>query len=191
MDYLYAFVGGLLCKAYDDFNDNHMIGSHVQELLKGSQWILLTLLSYNDFNFALVNYVINALNALNNWQEWKFSYESSLLVLAPVFLLVSFHTVKYFSMYDWVYLVVFILSMALEPLIIKEEFSYRKLVVRLIALINSIFGVIFGVYLGVSPSLVKISCYATGYFLFSSGFQTYLLMRSPVHLLLFAEKQML
>ena len=110
MDYLYAFLGGLLCKAYDDFNDNHMIGSHVQELLKGSQWILLTLLSYNDFNFALVNYVINALNAL----------------------------------------------------------------------INSIFGVIFGVYLGVSPSLVKISCYATGYFLFSSGFQTYLLTRSPV-----------
>jgi len=178
MDYLYAFLGGLLCKVYDDFNDNNMIGGHVQELLKGAQWILLTLLSYNDFNFALVNYVLNALNALNNWEEWKFSYETSLLALTPVFLLISFHTVKYFSLYDCAYLVVFIFCMAVEPLIIKEEFSYRKLVLRLIALINSIFGVIFGIYIGVSPSFVKLSCYCTGYCLFSSGFQAYLLTSS-------------
>jgi hypothetical protein len=179
MDYLYAFLGGLLCKVYDDLNDNSMIGGHIQELLKGSQWILLTLLSYNDFNFALINYIINGLNSLNNWEEWKFSYETSLLVLAPVFLLISFHTAKYFSVYDWFYLVVFVLCMALEPLIIKEEFSYRKFIIRTIALINSIFGVIMGIYLGVSPSLVKISCYAIGYFLFSSGFQAYLLTQSP------------
>jgi hypothetical protein len=175
MDYLYAFLGGLLCKVYDDLNDNNMIDEQLQELLKGSQWILLTLLSYNDFNFALINYVINALNSLNNWQEWKFAYESSLLILAPVFLLISFRTVTYFSLYDWLYLVVFILCMALEPLIIKEEFSYRKFIVRTIALVNSILGVVLGIHLGVSPSLVKISCYATGYFLFSSGFQAYLL----------------
>jgi hypothetical protein len=69
--------------------------------------------------------------------------------------------------------------MGLEPLIIKEEFSYRKFIVRTIALINSILGIVLGIYLGVSPSLVKISCYATGYFLFPSGFQAYLLLHSP------------
>jgi len=179
MDYLYAFLGGLSCKIYDDLNDNGMIGSHVQEVLKGSQWILLTLLSYNDFNFALINYIINGLNALNNWEEWKFSYETSLLILTPIFLLISFHTANYFSNYDLFYLVVFVLCMGLEPLIIKEEFSYRKFIVRIIALIISILGIVLGIYLGVSPSLVKISCYATGYFLFSSGFQAYLLLHSP------------
>ena len=180
MDYLYAFLGGLLCKVYDDFNDNHMIGNHVQEILKGSQWILLAILCHADFNFASIIFILNALNAVNNWEEWDFPYETSLLVLAPVFLLMSFHTVSYFSMYDWLYLIIFTLCMALEPLFIKEEFSYRKLMVRGCLSINTLFGICIASYFDISPSILKFSYYCLGYALFSSGFQAYLLTRSPV-----------
>jgi hypothetical protein len=182
MDYLYAFLAGLLCKVYDDFNDNNMIGSHIQELLKGSQWMLLTLLSYNDFNFALINYIVNALNAVSNWKEWNFPYESSLLILAPVFIFISFRTERYFSVCDWAFLLWFTLVMAFEPLIITEEFSYRKLISRLVAVIISILGVVIGIHIGTSPSIIKVSCYAVGYSLFSSGFQAYLLTQTPAAL---------
>jgi hypothetical protein len=108
MDYLYAFLGGLSCKIYDDLYDNGMIGSHVQEVLKGSQWILLTLLSYNDFNFSILAYIANGLNALNNWEEWKHPYETSLLLLYPFLICISFWSRAYLNVYD-ILVIVYIL----------------------------------------------------------------------------------
>lgn len=175
MDFLYAFLGGVSCKLYDDFNDNAMIGREIQEILKGTQWILLTLLSYNDFNFALINFTMNALNALNNWEEWKHPYESSLLLLTPIFLLTSFSTRMHPTLYDIGYVLVFVFTMAMEPLFIHEEFSYRKLVIRLVALIVSYIGVWFeGI---VSISFIKLGYYSIGYLLTSCFFQSYMLWK--------------
>jgi len=179
MEYVYAFLGGLSCKIYDDLNDNGFIQYEIiKEILKGSQWVLLTLLSYNDFNFSAINFIINGLNALNNWKEWNFPYESSLLMLTPFFLLISFQTRVFPNRFDWLYIFVFVACMAIEPLVISEEFSVRKLIVRILALINSCIGLIGGIYFGISPSFVKVSCYAIGYFLFSVGFQAYLLYKT-------------
>jgi hypothetical protein len=175
----YAFLGGVLCKVYDDLNDNHMIGGHVQEILKGSQWILLTLLSYNDFNFALLNFIGNGLNAVNNWEEWKFPYETSLLILTPLFLLISFSTRSMLNIYDILYISVFFGSMYLEPLFITEESSTCKLYMRISSTVGAIIGVLLGLYFGTSMFCIKIGFYCIGYCLVSSGFQAYLLTRSP------------
>jgi hypothetical protein len=175
MDYLYAFLGGLLCKIYDDLNDNSMIGGHVQELLKGSQWILLTLLSYNDFNFALFNFIANGMNAANNWKEWNHSYETSLLCLTPLFLLISFSSRSTLTIYDLIYICIWFITMYVEPLIVTEEFSNRKLYLRMFGSFNAIISILGGLYFGISPSCIKISFYCLGYCLFSSGFQAYLL----------------
>lgn len=179
MEFFYTFLGGLLCKIYDDLTDNSILKDGIfKEVLKGSQYILLTLISYNDFNFALLNYIINVGNAINNWTEWHFPYETSMLILAPFFVLISFSTRFIPQIIDYIFIFFSITTLALEPLIIKEEYSYRKFVVRLgtfLLVILSIFG---GTYFGISPSFLKVSYYALGYFLFSSIFQGYLLYKS-------------
>jgi hypothetical protein len=179
MDYLYAFLGGVLCKLYDDLNDNHMIGGYVEELLKGSQWILLTLLSYNDFNFALLNLIGNGLNAINNWEAWKVPYETSLLILTPLFLLISFSSRAMLNIYDILYISVFFGSMYLEPIFITEESSRRKMYTRMLSTVGAIIGILLGLYFGISICCIKIGFYCFGYCLVSSCFQAYLLTRSP------------
>ena len=178
MDYLYAFLGGLSCKIYDDLNDNGMIGSHIQEVLKGFQWILLTLLSYNDFNFSLLNYIANSANAVSNWKEWNHPYESSLLMLCPLFLLVSFSSRFIPNMYDAIYVTIWLLTMILEPIIFKEEYSHKKLYSRIFASLCAVLSICIGIYVGISTSFIKVSFYCLGYCLFSSGFQAYLLLHS-------------
>jgi hypothetical protein len=178
MDYLYAFLGGVTAKMYDDMYDNGMIGGHFQEILKGSQWILLTLLSYNDFNFALLNYIGNALNAINNWSQWNYSYERALLWLAPLFLIISFSTRSMLNIYDILYISVFFLTMCLEPLFITEESSTRKLYTRILSTVGGIIGILLGLYFGIKMCCIKIGFYSIGYCLVSSGFQIYLLTRS-------------
>jgi hypothetical protein len=174
MDFLYAFLGGISCKLYDDLNDNQMIGPRVQEILKGTQWILLALLSHNDFNFAVINFIMNALNASNNWGEWKHPYESSLLLLTPIFLLTSLSTRMLPGIYDAIYVAIFVISMAVEPLFIHEEFSYRKLIIRLVYVIGTIVGVVF-LNDVVSNSFLKLGYYGIGYLSTSVCFQAYML----------------
>jgi hypothetical protein len=176
MDYLYAFLGGLLCKIYDDLNDNGMIGEHSQELLRGSQWILLTLLSYKDFNFSIFAYIANGLNAISNWNEWNHPYETSLLLLYPFLLVISFSTISWLNVYDYIFVVIWIVGMFLEPYIVPEEFSYKKLILRIFGCFFASFAIFIGSILNVSQSLIKICIYGLGYSLFSSGFQAYLLM---------------
>jgi hypothetical protein len=180
MDYLYAFLGGLTCKIYDDLNDNGMIGGHVQELLKGSQWILLTLLSYNDFNFSIFAYIANGLNALVNWKEWNHPYETSLLVLYPFLLFISFWSRSYLNMYDIIVAVYIVMTLLIEPILFKEEYSTTKFYSRVYALVLSFVAICIAPYFDISPFLVKFLYYSLGYDLFSTGFQAYLLTRSPI-----------
>ena len=174
MEFVYAVLGGVSCKIYDDFNDTRMIGSHIQEILKGTQWILLTLLSYNDFNFAAINLIANAGNALNNWSEWNHPYETSLLCVVPIFLLISISTARWLAVCDILYSIGLILALLIEPIFITEEFSTRKLYIRILGVVVTFLMAIVGfIYLGVSSSVIKASLYGTGYFLISSCFQAY------------------
>ena len=174
MDTIFAFLGGVSAKLYDDLHDNNMISPSIQELLKGSQWMLLTLLSHSDFNFTSINYIMNLLNATSNPEGYKPPYEKSLLILYPLLLLISYHTMKSFSLFDIVYILMLMIGMAVEPLIITEEFSYKKLCTRVILTINMCIGIYIGLKYGISTSIIKILMYMVGYFLVSSFFQAYL-----------------
>ena len=175
MEFVYAVLGGISCKLYDDLNDNHLIGSHIQEILKGSQWILLALLSYNDFNFAVVNLIANAGNALNNWGEWNHPYETSLLCLAPLFVVISASTAQWLPLYDGICAVVCISILTIEPSFIHEEFSRRKLCTRIGLLLASLAWILIATYIGISTSLLKLYYYGVGYYSVSSLFQVYML----------------
>ena len=178
MDYLYAFLGGLLCKVYDDLNDNGMIGEHAQEILKGSQWILLTLLSYNDFNFSIFGYIANGLNALVNWNEWNHPYESALLILYPFLVCISFWSRSYLNIYDGIVILYILLTLLIEPILFKEEYSTNKFYSRMYAVVLSLIAICIAPYFNISTSLMKFLYYSLGYDIFSSGFQAYLLSKS-------------
>ena len=67
-----AFLAGLLAKVYDDLTDNHMINPLGQEILKGLQWMLLTLLSYNDFeSFSKKNAQSKTFQCTLYKSEWQ------------------------------------------------------------------------------------------------------------------------
>jgi hypothetical protein len=179
MDFILPIIGGISCKLYDDLNDNHFLTNEIfKESLKGSQWILLTLLSHNDFNFALVNYLINVANAISNWKEWNHGYETSLLILCSIFIPISFSTRKSVSYMDILYIVCFVVAMAVEPLIISEEYSIRKFLHRSLSIISLVSTVCFGLYFNVSISFIKLGLYGIGYFLTSSIFQGYMLIKN-------------
>ena len=181
MEYLYAFLGGMLNKIYDDLFDNKIItDDFAKEMLKGAQWILLTLLSYNDFNFALCFYSVNVLNAIYNIKEWSFPYEKSLLAIFPFLLLISFNTAYYITTLDMAYIFIFATTNIIEPLVITEEFSNLKFVSRIFATLCSFGAIVGGLYFGISTTFNKISFYCFGYCLVSACFQAYLLTRSPV-----------
>lgn len=175
MEHLFAFLGGVTNKLYDDLHDNGLITPSTQEILKGSQWMLLTLLSHSDFNFTLINYIINGLNAINNHEAWKYPYEKALLILYPFLLIISYRTMSSFSIYDGLCILILISVLALEPLIIKEEYSYRKLFMRIFISISTIIGIFIGINFGISNSILKLLIYSLGYALVSSCFQAYLL----------------
>jgi hypothetical protein len=173
-----AFLGGFLCKVYDDLNDNHILTPLPQEILKGAQWILLTLLSYNDFNFAIFAYIANALNAIVNWNEWNHPYETSLLILYPFLVCISFWSRSYLNVYDIIVILYILLTLLLEPIFFKEEYSTNKFYSRVYALLLSVIAIFVSPYFNISPSLIKFLYYSLGYDLFSSGFQAYLLSKS-------------
>jgi len=178
MDYLYAFLGGAVCKIYDDFNDNKIITNQVAlESIKGLQWTTLALLSYNDFNFTIFNYIINFGNALVNWKEWNHPYETSLLIVYPFFLLTSYSTRAYITFYDLLCIIYIFTCFVTEPSFITEEYSYRKLFIRISCILLCIIALILNNHLPVSLFMQKTLYFGIGYHLVSSCFQAYMLFK--------------
>jgi hypothetical protein len=180
MDILFAFFSGVISKLYDDIYDNKIIeNKKINDILKGLNWILFTLVCYNDFNFALVFYVINIFCLLKDPEPYlKESYEFSLVFLFPLLILLNFSSLKYFGILDLFYVMFFSVVMIFEPVFFKEEYSSKKFIMRSISFISSVSGLLIGKVFNISTSLVKISGYATGYALVSSIFQLYMLSQN-------------
>lgn len=178
MDIFLALLGGVSCKLYDDLKDMKLIKSEkLNEILKGSQWMLLTLLSMYDFNFSILVYIINFTNSSLNPEEWSDAYESSLLYLYPILILLSFHTRKYISIGDSVVFICIVLFMSIETALVTEESSYTKLLSRSILALISIVLVSIVSYstnsFNISLSVIKIVYYLIGYTITSIFFQAY------------------
>jgi len=93
MDILYAVIGGVSAKMYDDIVDTPIeVSELVKECLKGLQWISLTLLCVRDFNFLIAIYGYVYINYLSNPDAFASPYEFSLLVLVPLFFILSLYS---------------------------------------------------------------------------------------------------
>jgi hypothetical protein len=173
-----AVIAGIVAKIYDDLSDNQLASGWIMEALKGSQWICLTMLAWNDFNFAVLFYIINALNAWNNPDAWNGPYEFSLLIVYPFLILYNIRHYQSVRWVDFFFTICFIAVMALEPIFIQEEVGVLKWLFRSGACFNATMASYFGAEFGVSESMLKISRYTVGYAFVSSLFQVAMLTSS-------------
>lgn len=182
MDYLYAFLTGASLKIYDDLSDNKLVEENgvVMHSLKGLPLIFLTLAAKDDFNFEAIFTAMNMFSLLGDPEPYSGAYEVSHILFNIILLIVSFHSRTYFTAYDFFYIMCFVSCIFLESLLIKEEFSYKKLVTRLMVSVNLGIGILISSYFGISKSVIKTSVLSLGYALVSCVFQGYLLTRSPV-----------
>ena len=177
MEYLYSTLSGVSAKLYDDLTDNDLLKDETtKEILKGSQWILLTLISQADFNFALPFYITSFANSISDTEAFTAPYEKSLLILYPILLLISFHTAKSFTFMDALFVIFTTLALLTEPFIISEEYSYRKLGTRFVAFLWTIISIRNFTF---SPSVKKAIYFFIGYSFVSICFQIYMTSLNP------------
>jgi len=168
MEYAFSAIGGVSAKIYDDIVDNNIeVSDTAKEALKGVQWISLAILSIHDFNFTLFFYIMNFLLYLNNNDSYNLPYEHSLLYVYPFFLLFNYSTIELCSYLDVIPLVCIILGFCVEPYIFPEDFSYKKIISRMLLCITYIILL----NIGLSNFMNKILIYALLYALTSVIFQ--------------------
>ena len=159
-------------KVYDDLNDMNILKSDIiNEIIKALSSIFLTLVSINDFNFSVFFYLLNLGNSIANLNEWSSPYESSLLYLYPIFFILSFHTREYLTFFDIIICVSGIGFGYIEPLLVTEEISYKKIIGRVFVILNSSILFYFSSYFNISPFLIKAFYFFMAYNIVSIYFQ--------------------
>jgi hypothetical protein len=168
MDYTFAAIGGISCKIYDDIVDNNIeVADTFKEALKGIQWMILALLSINDFNFTVFFYIINFLNYLNNNEAFSLPYEHSLLYVYPLLLFFNYNTAQVFNYIDIIPIMLCFLAGAVESYIFPEDLSNKKIISRSVACL----GAFILLFVGLSKFMNKIILYGLFYGLTSVLFQ--------------------
>ena len=176
MESLISFIAGISNKVYDDIVDNNIeINDTAKESLKGIQWTTLTVLSINDFNFTLLNYIINILNHFGNPDAYKEPYEFSLLLVYPFLLLLNYHTAESLDLINIFVIIPFLIVMYIEPYFITHDLSSMKLISRILISIGLCITLVLNNHIPFSTSVIKLVIYSLGYAITSSLFQFYML----------------
>ena len=165
---LLPFLSGVTCKVYDDFIADGVVRNERFTLfLQLFQMMSLTLLSHNDFVFALFFYLGNILNALSNPAGYAPPYEFSFVLLFPLLIVYSFRSYTSMSRYDVIWIIQFFILMFLEPFFFSQETSQQKFMFRFATSFSCIMQVLLMKHL-LSPSLLKGILFGLGYCLVSS-----------------------
>ena len=171
-----GLLGGISAKLYDDIVDAKIeISDTVKECLKGVQWMILAILSMNDFNFILIFYTMSLIYYFGDSSAYSGSYESSLLLMVPFLLLLNVGAIQSLDYINIIYIILFSIILFVEPIIIQEDVSYLKLITRIIGTVMLLLLYFGSDYLQISPSIMKINMYLLGYCIISVIFQLYLL----------------
>jgi hypothetical protein len=136
MDLILPGITGGLVKLYDDLVDNNQIHDGI---MKESMFTLICLLfgaiSRGDFLTAFVFYLMNFANYIADPTAWKNDKEKSILLTFPVLLLLSYTGFPILQQQNYILLGILVIGAFIEALIIKEEYSIRKLSIRIFAIV--------------------------------------------------------
>jgi hypothetical protein len=179
--YFCSVLAGVVCKMYDDVNDNQRLQQYknpvLMEALKGLHFISATILSIESPIFFLILYLMNALNRITNRKGFSEPYErSGFYSFAILFLFIDYSKIVTLSKYDYGMICLYLLGSLVESKISKEEISKFKMFFRfgmsaIMLLLINIFNLTDGV--------IYISLYNIGYTILSSLVQYYSLYINP------------
>jgi hypothetical protein len=175
MDLAFSAISGATAKLYDDLIDNDMLQEGlVKRIIYLITTTTLTAVSYNDFIYSTISYIMNVANYLANPDTWEENDWKALFYIYPLFLVSSFRFFTMPTLLDIGIIIFCTFILGIEPLIIDEEFSVLKLISRIIIVCNTILAY-FLMQPYVSPGIQKVQMYIIGYAIVSILFQIYFL----------------
>lgn len=166
-----TFTAGILCKLYDDLQDNPLLKKHrnktLMEALKIAHTMFFTIASLkNSMVYYFVTLSIVLPNFLSSPSSYSNPYESAILWVCPLlFFYVS--RPKPITKIEIFFLVCFISTNICEGFYANEEYSYFKCFSRFYFCFLSVIFYIFSSY------LKPVILYCIGYFLVSALVQVY------------------
>ena len=173
MDIFIALLAGSTAKLYDDLVDNKLITNEYHiKMLETLQCFLLGGLSINNFTFSIIASTITICNYIGGKGQYSNPYEFSLIAMYPIFVILSYSKREYLNLYDWLLFLFLCVVLALEPILIKEDSSPRKLVMRFLYTAFFISTMPF-YYKLLSNGVFLTLLYILGYAMVSVGFQIY------------------
>lgn len=174
-DFITAASLGVVAKLYDDLTDNSIIGEGItKESLFTLLCFLIGAVSYNDFTFSSIFYSAGFIAFLGGPESYEHNKEKSLLYAFPLILLLSLFSFSSISSVELFLLICTMVGTFLEAVIIKEDVSVRKLIMRSL-LISLLTAIIIGglTILPISGSFMKLLFCVVAYLSVSVVYQIY------------------
>ena len=176
MDLAVALIAGAAAKIYDDGVDTGLLTDEYQKkILETLQCFLLGILSVNNFMFTVIMYTINLIAHLFDEEAFKNPYENSLIIVYPIFFILSFQKRKWPTCIDAFITIILSLVAIIETSSIKENTSPRKAIIRFLTII--FLACIY--YITISHEIQIFTVYFIGYMIVSTIFQIYSVSHMP------------
>jgi hypothetical protein len=188
-----TFLAGVLCKVYDDLNDNELFitdfmkknRDFINEFLKGMHYILITYISSTYIYPILLFLIPNTFLFFLNPEAYKMPYEFSgtlALTLLGIYLIIdNLNELKESFFMTLIVGIIYILgTYFFDILLFKNiEFGFKKLVVRAFTTIFIILVLLTNYYLKMIPDeILYFLWYIIGYAVTSCAFQIFLIMKN-------------
>jgi len=179
---IFSFIAGCIAKLYDDIQDNILFNkikknALLLETLKIIHTITFMIVGFNNplFYYLMGSGLIFSFMVDKN--AYKYPYEKSLIINYLLFLFFINHSKFNFTVfYDLKFYFIIIesvLTLFFEALLIKEEYSKKKLFIRILFFITLIFNYFW--YFYKYEDLILLNNYCLGYILISIIVQFYCL----------------
>ena len=169
-----ALIYGVVIKLYDEIVDMKLDLLKEEWMKRSTEYIIVVLqylLMVNDFNFSIVYYLSNAIQALLFPESYiSGPYETSLLILSVIPLILSFPTYVPFDLISFGFGIAVILFFSVEPLFFPEEASLNKIIVRL-GIGNTYLFMLLTNMTASTPWITKLITIGIGYLYTSVVFQ--------------------
>jgi hypothetical protein len=174
-DFITAASLGVVTKLYDDLTDNSIISDGVvKEGLFSLLCFLVGAVSYNDFTFSSIFYSANIFAFLGGPESYESTKEKSLLYSFPFIVLLSLFSFSSISYIEVLLLLFAIIVIFVEAIVIKEDVSLRKLIIRVVLSIILSATIAGGLtVLPISKSFLKLLFFGLAYLSTSIVYQIY------------------
>ena len=210
-----SFLIGVIMKIYDDLNDNNLFEyfnilkekDYINHFLIGVFYICLTISAFKQPVLFLGNTIYFVANMFFDKKEFDHPHEFTCLILSILLTLYllffenlignTFDVLKkiYLILCDknkYIYLITFtiinIIIIYIEYLLLNNEYSYKKLILRILFLTTNI--ILFVITKNILPNIIIYSLlYLIGYYLISCIFQVILIRKDIIEKSLKKEKK--